>query len=193
MLSNKISTMKYLSLNPSDNSTLFLEPIYKDIPNVTVIKGGLSKEQVIKEIEAHDHILMLGHGSPSGLFAVGQYPGLGYTSYIIDRSIAELLKTKKQLTTIWCYAKQFVEGNNLSRTSYCDMFCSETLECKMMGFDATQEQVDESNWCFSKNLGEHILKTPAEIHTAMQVGAYAKLSKTNPVAEYNFQRLGYTN
>jgi hypothetical protein len=185
--------MKYLSLNPSDNSTLFLEPIYKYIPNVTVIKGGLSKEQVIKEIEAHDHILMLGHGSPSGLFAVGQYPGLGYTSYIIDRSIAELLKTKKQLTTIWCYAKQFVEGNNLSRTSYCDMFCSETLECKMMGFDATQEQVDESNWCFSKNLGEHILKTPAEIHTAMQVGAYAKLSKTNPVAEYNFQRLGYTN
>lgn len=183
--------MKHLALHPTDTSTMFLEPIYKDISNVTVITGGLTKEQIIKEIEAHDHILMLGHGSPAGLFAIGQYPGLGYTSYIIDNGMAELLNTKKQVTTIWCYAQQYVESNTLGRTYYSDMFCSETLECKMMGFDATQEQVEESNWCFSTNLGAHILKTPAEIHAAMQDGAYAKLAKVNPVANYNFQRLGF--
>jgi hypothetical protein len=29
-----------------------------------------------------------------------------------------------------------------------------------------------------------------EIHAAMQNGAYAQLAKTNPVATYNFERLG---
>lgn len=183
--------MKHLVLHPTDTSTTFLEPIYKDIPNVTVINGGQTKAQVIKEIENHDHILILGHGSPAGLFAIGQYPGLGYTSYIIESSIAELLKQKKQLTTIWCYAQKFVETTGLERTYFSNMFCSETLECSMMGFEATQEQVEESNWCFSKNLGEHILKTPAEIHAAMQNGNYAALAKTNPVAAYNFERLNY--
>jgi hypothetical protein len=134
---------------------------------------------------------MLGHGSPLGLFAIGQYPGLGYASYLIESGVANLLKEKKQLTTIWCYAQKFVEATELKHTYYSNMFCSETLECSMMGFEATQEQVEESNWCFSENLGEHILKTPAEIHTAMQNGAYAQLAKKNPVAEYNFARLGY--
>jgi hypothetical protein len=182
--------MKHLVLHPTDLSTTFLEPIYKNLPDATVITGGKTQDQVFKEIEAHDHIIMLGHGSPSGLFAIGQYPGLGYASYIIDSNIAHLLKQKKQLTTIWCYAQKFVDANKLGRIFYTDMFCSETLECSMMGFEATQEQVEESNWCFSKNLGEHILKTPTEIHAAMQNGTYAQLAKTNPVATYNFERLG---
>ncbi len=182
--------MKHLVLHPTDLSTTFLTPIYKNLNDATVITGGKTKNEVIKEIEAHDHILMLGHGSPAGLFAIGQYPGLGFTSYIIESSIAELLKQKKQLTTIWCYAQKFVETAGLGRTYYSNMFCSEVLECNMMGFEATEEQVEESNWCFSKNLGEHILKTPAEIHVAMQNGAYATLAQKNPVAAYNFERLG---
>ena len=183
--------MKHLVLHPTDTSTTFLTPIYKHLPDATILTGGKTKDQVINEIEDHDHIIMLGHGSPAGLFAIGQYPGLGYTSYIIESSIAELLKQKKQLTTIWCYAQKFVEATRLERTYFSNMFCSEVLECSMMGFEATQEQVEESNWCFSKNLGEHILKTPAEIHAAMQIGAYAKLANTNPVATYNFERLNY--
>ena len=182
--------MKHLIIHPTDLSTTFLEPIYKNLLNATVITGGKTKAEVIDEIEAHDHIIMLGHGSPSGLFAIGQYPGLGYASYLIESSIANILKQKKQLTTIWCYAQKFVEATGLPRTYYSNMFCSEVLECSLMGFEATSEQVEESNWCFSKNLGEHILKTPTEIHAAMQNGAYANLAKTNPVAAYNFERLG---
>lgn len=183
--------MKHLILHPSDPSTSFLTPIYKNLPNGTVMSSGKTKEQVLKAIQEHDHIIMLGHGSPFGLFAVGQFTGLGYTGYIIESGLKDLLMKKKQLTAIWCYAQQFVEATGLPRTYYSNMFCSEVLECSMMGFEATEEQVEESNWCFSKNLGEHILKLPNEIHAAMQDGAYANLAKINPVAAYNFERLGY--
>ena len=182
--------MKYLAIHPSDLSTEFLKPIYQNIPNVTVITGGMSKQEVIKELEQNDHIIMCGHGSPSGLFAISQFTGLGYMSYIIDSEVVDIFKGK-QITSIWCYAKDFIVNNSISNCLMSEMFVSECAEASMMGFQASQEQVDESNWCFSKNLGEHILKTPEEIYTAMQNGAYAKLAETNPVASYNFKRFGY--
>jgi hypothetical protein len=184
--------MKYLALHPSDLSTEFLKPIYQNIPDVTVITGGMSKADVIKQIGLHDHIIMNGHGSQSGLYAINNFTGLGYMSYIIDSEVADLFKGK-QITSIWCYAKDFIVNNSISNSFMSGMFVSECAEASMMGFNASQEQVDESNWCFSKNLGEHILKTPEEIYTAMQNGAYAKMAETNPVASYNFKRLGYSH
>lgn len=182
--------MKYLAIHPSDLSTEFLKPIYQNILDVTVITRGMSKEEVINEIKIHDHIIMCGHGSPSGLFAVNQFTGLGYMSYIIDSEVVDLFKGK-QITSIWCYAKDFIVNNSISNSFMSGMFVSECAEAGMMGFQASQKQVDESNWCFSKNLGEHILKTPEEIYTAMQNGVYAKLAETNPVAAYNFDLLDY--
>ena len=182
--------MKYFVLHPSDFSTEFLKPIYQNIPDVKVITGGMSKAEVIKEIGQHDHIIMCGHGSQSGLYAVNQFTSLGYMSYIIDREVVDLFKGK-QITSIWCYAKDFIVNNSISNCFMSGMFVSECAEASLMGFTASQEQVDESNWCFSKNLGEHILKTPEEIYTAMQNGAYAKLAETNPVAAYNFDLLDY--
>ena len=189
-LTFKPNFMKYFVLHPSDFSTVFLKPIYQNIPDVTVITGGMSKEEVINEIKIHDHIIMCGHGSGSGLYSVNQFTGLGYMSYIIDREVVDIFKGK-QITSIWCYAKDFIVNNSISHSIMSDMFVSECAEASMMGFQASQQQVDESNWCFSKNLGEHILKTPEEIYTAMQNGAYAKLAETNPVASYNFKRFGY--
>ena len=184
--------MKYLSLHPSDFSTVFLKAIYQDIPDVTVITGGMSKADVIKQIGQHDHIIMCGHGSGSGLYSINNFTGLGYMSYIIDSEVVDLFKGK-QITSIWCYAKDFIVNNSISNCFMSEMFVSECAEASMMGFNASQEQVEESNWCFSKNLGEHILKTPEEIYTAMQNGAYANLAETNPVAAFNFKKLGYTH
>ena len=183
--------MKYCVIHPSDLSTDFLKTIYQNIPDVKVITGGMSKEEVIKELEQNDHIIMCGHGSPSGLFAISQFTCLGYMSYIIDREVVDIFKGK-QITSIWCYAKDFIVNNSISNCVMSGMFVSECAEASLMGFTASQEQVDASNWCFSKNLGEHILKTPEEIHTAMQKGAYAKLAELNPVASYNFKKFGYS-
>ena len=57
----------------------------------------------------------------------------------------------------------------------------------------TEAMVEESNWCFSKDLAQHIEKPVDEIYQAMQTGTYAQLAKSNPVAYYNFQRLNYSN
>ena len=61
-------------IHPKDKSTDFLKPIYHG-RNVRVITGGCTKEDVAKAIDEHDHIVMMGHGTPQGLLAMGQFNG----------------------------------------------------------------------------------------------------------------------
>jgi hypothetical protein len=94
-----------LIIHPKDSSTDFLQPIYANIPNKKVITGGLTYEQVKAEVQNHDEVIMCGHGYVGGLFAISNFPGLYHTSYIVDHSMASILKTKKKIITIWCYAR----------------------------------------------------------------------------------------
>ena len=69
--------MKTLIIHPADESTTFLDIVYKNIPDKTVVTGGISKMDVMKLIESHDRVMMMGHGSPGGLFNVGQFTECG--------------------------------------------------------------------------------------------------------------------
>ena len=183
-----------LIINPSDPSTLFLKPIYNDIVDKKVITGNLTKDELKNEIINHDEIIICGHGNGSnGLFAINQFKNLGYMDYIVDKSFAPLLKQKnKKIIAIWCYAKNYIETNDINNSFHCGMFISEVAESIYCGLkDITQEQIEESNYCFSIELGSIISKTPIEIFNSMSVGQYSKLAKYNPVAKYNFQRLHY--
>jgi len=181
-------------IHPTDISTEFLMPIYGNIPKeeLTVVKGGVSKNELIELIKKHDTVLCLGHGSPFGLFSIGQFNGLSYMEYIIDKEMGPLLKDKK-VVTIFCYAKKFVTSVDLHGLYTSDMFCSEVAECNLMGlgYDITQEMVDQSNYVFGVTLGKLIHLSPEEIHNAMLTSAYAELAKTNVVAAYNMERLCY--
>jgi len=66
---------KTLVIHPKDKTTDFLKPIYHGRNDVTVITGGCTKEDVAKAIDAHEHIIMMGHGTPQGLLAMGQFNG----------------------------------------------------------------------------------------------------------------------
>lgn len=66
--------MKTLVIHPKDKTTDFLKPIYEG-RDWTVITGGCTKDDVAKAIDEHDHIIMMGHGTPQGLLAVGQFNG----------------------------------------------------------------------------------------------------------------------
>lgn len=59
-------------IHPKDKSTDFLKVIYAGRDDITVINNG-TKEEVRKAIEEHDHIIMMGHGTPQGLLGVGQF------------------------------------------------------------------------------------------------------------------------
>ena len=183
--------MKTLVIHPKDRSTDFLKPIYAGLDNVTLVTGGWSQNQIREAIQTHDQVIMMGHGSPSGLFAVGQFPTDNpYFSYVIGADMVEALSRKGNSIFVWCNADQFVERHGL-KGFYSGMFVSEVGEafyCGVKTFD--QASVDESNDEFACQLGECLgaTRAPEEIHVQIKE-QYGVLAGTNLIAAYNHQRL----
>jgi hypothetical protein len=177
--------MNTLVIHPDDRSTDFLKPIYKNI-TATVITGGISKSDVLKMIYEHDRTIMMGHGSPWGLFSLGKFLDSG--SYIIDNDMVHILLQKKENIFIWCNADQFVKRHQL-KGFYSGMFISETSEANYCGLPGTpQKVVTESNDSFAQLLGEvaNLSVRDAYKHVSSK---YKILAESNSVANYNSQRL----
>jgi hypothetical protein len=180
-----MKTLKTLVIHPDDRSTDFLKPIYENIADKTVITGGVSYEEVKQLIREHDRVIMLGHGSPYGLFACHKF-----TDYprwtIIDDGMVEVLREKEENIYIWCYAKNFVEFYGLK--GVCSgMFISEVGEARGLGVHANQKIVDESNDTFAEILGGCVNGTKDEIFDTV-VEKYGVLAETNNVAKYNIKK-----
>jgi hypothetical protein len=180
--------MKTLIIHPKDRTTDFLKPIYENIPNATVLTEGL-KSDVIKLIKEHDRIIMMGHGSPWGLFGVGRFrEDSHYPSHIIDNETVHALLPKKQNVFIWCNADQFVKRHEL-KGFYSGMFISEVSEATYCGLPGTpQSAVDESNNQFATIVGKVIDKPLYEAYRDIRQ-QYKVLAEGNPVAQYNYERL----
>lgn len=176
-----------LIIHPKDKSTEFLKPIYSNIKHKTIIEGGMSKNEVFKEIDRHDRIIMMGHGAPTGLFSVNQFPSA--YGYIIDYSTVPLLRNKECIF-IWCNADQFVKKYDL-KGLYSGMFISEVSEATYCGlYNIPQKDVTESNDYFAKLMSEKLNDKSAlnEVydHVYKEYGIY---SQGNKVANYNHERL----
>ena len=181
--------MKTLVIHPQDDSTFFLDIVYRNIEDLTLITGGVSKSELREEIERHDRIMMMGHGSPGGLFSVGQFNT--NNGYIIDSSFVDLLSEKKDSVFIWCNADQFVERYDL-KGFYTGMFISEVGEAYYCGLPGTEQpEVDESNYSFVEIMGECI-NYPSNLIHFIAKERYGTLIEHNPVAKYNHERL-YVN
>jgi hypothetical protein len=177
--------MTNLIIHPTDRSTDFLKPIYANISDATILQGGTSKAQVAKLISEHDRIIMLGHGSPYGLFSIGQFAG--ENGYVIDSTMVPLLKDKECIS-IWCNADQFMNRHQLYGF-YSGMFISEVGEATYCGLPGTeQETVTASNDYFAELLGEVINEPLSVIHEHV-IYNYGLLIEDNPVALYNYNRL----
>lgn len=186
--------MKTLIIHPDDRSTDFLCPIYQTATNrlkfddVTVFRGGQSRDQVLEAIQTHDQIIMMGHGSPGGLFSMGQF-GSSF-GYVIGHDTVDLLKEKDNNIFIWCNADQFVQQHEL-KGFYTGMFISETGEAAYCGLPGTpQDQVDESNHGFVKIFSEALQGTRDTSLLLEQTNdKYSLIAGINPVAKYNYNRL----
>lgn len=185
--------MKTLIIHPSDPSTTFLDIVYKSIPNKTVITGGVSKSEVQQLIREHDRVMMMGHGSPAGLFSVGQFKHTGGNGfygggYIIDQSMVSMLNEKDNNVFIWCNADKFVEAFQL-KGFYTGMFISEVGEAVYCGLPGTQQdEVDESNYGFVNIIGKYINEDTNSIHEKV-TSEYGVIAENSPVALYNYNRL----
>jgi hypothetical protein len=137
--------MKTLVIHPEDRSTDFLTPIYAG-KGFDVLKA--SREDLRHTIPDYDRVIMLGHGSPNGLFSLGKFPG----AMAIDPE-HRLALSNKDNVYIWCNASTFVVRMGL--TGYTSgMFISEVSEALWFGIRATQAQINRSNDLFAEVLGE---------------------------------------
>lgn len=178
--------MSQLIIHPQDPSTDFLKAIYALIPNITVITDGIDKNELQKLVRNHERIIMLGHGTSLGLLSVGQF--LNTDSYIIDSSIVELISQKKDNIFIWCDADLFVQRHGL-HGFYTGMFVSEVSETYYCGLYGTDwNLIEESNQLFASTVSKHI-NEPSSILYKNVVCDYSMLAKTNPIAQYNLERL----
>lgn len=178
--------MKTLVIHPDDRSTDFLKAVYKDLPDVTLVTGGCYKDDIRRMIEAHDRVIMLGHGTPHGLLGMGAFPHCGF---IVDDTHADVLKEKDNSIFIWCNADQYVGYNKLKGFN-TGMFVSEVGEARVMGlpFGTNQNHVDESNEAFVKAVSMVIDDDPELLHRYVKHD-YGELAWRNPVAKYNYDRL----
>lgn len=180
--------MKTLVIHPKDISTDFLSPIYTGLENVTLVTGGWSQTQIQEAIQTHDQVMMMGHGSPGGLFSMGQFGSL--FGYVIGPDMVEALSQKDNNIFIWCNADQFVERHNL-KGFYTGMFISETGEAAYCGLPGTpQYVVDESNHGFVNILSGKLQGTrDTSLLFEQTSGVYSIIADINPVAKYNYNRL----
>lgn len=178
--------MKCLVIHPEDQTTTFLRPIYAPLKNKTVISGDISKSELQGLIDAHEQVIMLGHGSPMGLLSVGRFPDTG--PYIIDDSMVNSLKRKTNTIYIWCNADQFVQRHGLSGL-FSGMYISEIEESLFFDFwDVDWKMINESNDVFSSILSQHINQPIDVLYEKLKYG-YGLLKHSNPIAKYNHDRL----
>jgi hypothetical protein len=180
--------MKTLVIHAEDSSTDFLCPIYQTIEDKTVLRKGVSKNEISEQIKIHDRVLMLGHGSPEGLFSVGQFKT--NNSLIIDSSIVNLLAEKEENIYIWCHANKFVERHNL-KGFYTGMFVSEFLEVVYCELPLVEDDViNESNDGFSGIVSKYVNDYKSVLYKNT-LEEYQIIANRNLVAAYNIDRLYY--
>ena len=180
--------MKTLVIHPDDRSTDFLRPIYANIKRKTVVTKDVSRDKLLSAIRSHDTIIMLGHGSSSGLFNVSN---IGKGMLVVGESLVEELRGK-QLIAIWCNADKFIERHHLPAL-YSGMFISEVSEARYCGVQGDQALVNESNNVFATLLGNMLGEVPTDLKTVHSlVGeSYEELGESNAVAKYNSDRFYY--
>jgi hypothetical protein len=132
---------------------------------------------------------MMGHGSPWGLFSMGQFPATGV---IVGHEEVEYLRGKENIF-IWCNAHSFIEKHNL-HGFYTGMFISEVGEAEYCGLPGTRQmEVNESNNGFASMLGNILLEETnlENIHSNIKKQYGLLVEDGNKVASYNHYRLYY--
>ena len=177
--------MSTLIIHPKDRSTTFLDIIYKGLHNKTVITGGVSQEDLIKMIPNYDRVMIMGHGSPGGLFAVGQFET--ERGYIVDRTFVDVLKDNPNNVYIWCNADEFIKRWEL-KGFFSGMFISEIEEAMYFDFwDVEASEIERSNDCFAKAVSKNI-NEPIKVMYKNVIQEYGLLA-LNPIVRFNLERL----
>ena len=150
---------RVLVIHPLDKSTEFLRKVYEG-KGYDVISdfSHINRAALFKEIESHDKIIMLGHGTNHGLLNPG-FPNYGW-NYLIDAAFAEVLRRKITIS-IWCNSDGFFDYHGIPGF-HTGMIISETAEQQMVlgkVYLNTEKQLENMEK-FSTIVGECIEESP---------------------------------
>ena len=174
--------MRHLIVHMTDPSTDFLSPIYENFSSKTVLREPVTVREMNTLITSHDRVVMLGHGSPDGLFSMGFCTG-----YIIGDENAEALAEKTNSLFIWSHATNFVRTHGLGGVT-SGMFISEVEEGLMCGIHeryCTQAAINHSNHLFVRLVAETMHVDQREMLNHVLEGYKCDC----PIVDYNRKRL----
>jgi len=181
-----------LLIHPDDRTTDFLKPTYSDL-DATVLTKPDEFFNLAETMKRHNRIIMMGHGSPNGLFMPrieGVEEGKNgklfeYTDYSINDTYADILREKRTVC-VWCNADRYVVPNDL-HGFYTGMAISELCEadyCDVKG--CNPKQLEESNTKFTMGLKESLkVDGPNSVKIFKEIYNNPK----NPIMVYNRKRL----
>jgi len=184
-----------LIIHPDDRTTDFLTPCYQNVDG-RLITNTREIFNLRENMRQHDRIIMMGHGSPSGLMmpsitikGVDSVNGelMYYNFYNLGYEFVDILKTKP-IVAVWCNADKFVVPHDL-HGFYTGMVISEMCEanyCNVHGCDVNQ--LEESNTLFTK-----ALTVAMGIRSPQSVDVFKEIynNPSNPIMVYNRQRIYY--
>lgn len=177
--------MKRLIIHTKDETTKFLDPVYQHLASITLVRHNLPVHVMNALIRCHDQVIMMGHGSPHGLFG-SPFP------YIIGDENAEALAEKDNSVFIWCHANKFVEKHHL-RGFTTSMFISEDGEAAFClpehkyDVGADEHAVMEQNHLFARLVGENLFLPVDEMYWQVKSKFIAEnvVADNKHVIEYN--------
>ena len=166
----------------SKQDTAFLKKCYEGIDNLILLYNP-TKDEVNKTLQDNpdEDVMMLGHGSPFGLFSCD------WKGDVIDASNAHLLKGRNCIG-IWCWANKFAENYGL-KGYFTSMFISNEGEARSFGYKADDKEVFEEVEFFAKSVN-----TLVKDHCPYEewVGKLRSIANVNkPFVKYNYDGMTY--
>lgn len=166
----------------SQQDTSFLKKTYEGIDNLILLYNP-TKAEVNKTLEENpnEDVMMLGHGSPSGLFSHD------WKANVIDYSNAHLLKGRNCIG-IWCWAKKFAKNYGL-KGYFTSMFISNEGEARSLGFNANEQDVFNEVALFSERVHDLIENETPYSEWVKSLNRVADISKG--FVKYNYEGMEY--
>ena len=151
MIMKKFNETKTLVIyvNSMDD-TEDLKLVYQDIDCEVLYNA---KKNTISErlasLPAGSTVIMLGHGSSSGLF------GVDWFDYAVDSTMVDFLRDKK-CVGIWCHASDFARRYDL-KGFFTSMFISNKCEAAGYGYKGEDPEIFENTRRFCKDVNKYLL------------------------------------
>lgn len=167
----------------SQQDTSFLKKTYEGIDNLILLYNP-TKEEVNKTLQDNpdEDVMMLGHGSPSGLFSAD------WRGNVIDATNAHLLKGRN-CVGIWCWAKKFAKNYGL-KGYFTSMFISNEGEARGYGYYGyTEEEIFNEVELFSIRINNLIKSGRPQDEWVGALQADADMSKG--FVKYNYENMEY--